>query len=40
MFKQSVHALEFAEKAYKFFEDFFGTPEIVPKAGFPLFRSI
>ena len=32
-FDQTAYALEFAEKAYDFFAKYFGTPEVVPKAG-------
>ena len=36
MYDQTLYALEFAAKAYEFYVNFFGTPEIVPKAGVSL----
>ena len=33
MYDQTKYALEFAEQAYDFFAGYFGTPEVVPKAG-------
>ena len=33
MFDQTSYALSFAEKAYQFFAEYFGMPEVVPKAG-------
>ncbi|KAK2153435.1 hypothetical protein LSH36_297g02026 [Paralvinella palmiformis] len=32
MYDQTSYALEFASKTYRFFADYFGRPEIVPKA--------
>ena len=30
---QTVYALNFAEKVYNFFTEYFQIPEVVPKAG-------
>ena len=32
-YDQTQYALQFAEKAYDFFAEYFNTPEVVPKAG-------
>ena len=33
MYEQTAYALNFSEKAYQFFSEYFGTPEMVSKAG-------